>query len=90
MTQVTMEIDDDLLAQAAETLGSGTPEDTVIRALRTFDDHLRRVDAFAELQRLAARGAFDVDLHEVREAVDKAISQVANERHARRSGGTAA
>jgi Arc/MetJ family transcription regulator len=87
MAMVTIEIDDDALAAAAEALGTRDVEETVNRALRTTDDRLRRVDAMAELERMAGSGAFDFDLYEVRTAIDDLITSRVALRHAERAAG---
>ena len=87
MAMVTIKIDDDALAAAAEALGTRGVEETVNRALRTTDDRLRRVDAMAELQRMAGHGAFDFDLYEVRTAIDDLISTRVARRHAEQAIG---
>lgn len=64
MSKTLIDIDDDLLAEAAIALGTGTKKDTVTQALQhTVDEaRARRERALERLQQLADEGAFNFDL----------------------------
>ena len=59
MTKTPVEIDDDLLAAAADVLGTRTKKDTVNAALREVSQRLVRLRAVEELAKMADRGDFD-------------------------------
>ncbi|HXR69827.1 type II toxin-antitoxin system VapB family antitoxin [Actinocrinis sp.] len=63
MSKTLIDIDDDLLAEAAIALGTGTKKDTVTHALQQAVDEARakRRAALRELQKMAADGVFDFD-----------------------------
>jgi Arc/MetJ family transcription regulator len=63
MSKTLIDIDDDLLAEAAIALGTGTKKDTVAQALQHAVDEARakRRDALRHLQQMAADGVFDFD-----------------------------
>ncbi|HLJ21881.1 MAG TPA: type II toxin-antitoxin system VapB family antitoxin [Stellaceae bacterium] len=63
MSKTLIDIDDDLLAEAAIALGTGTKKDTVTQALQhTVEEaRARRRAALHELQEMAREGAFDFD-----------------------------
>lgn len=59
MTRTVIELDDDLLAEAAKILGVKTKKDTVNAAMREVVEGRRRALAWQRLQEKAATGAFD-------------------------------
>jgi Arc/MetJ family transcription regulator len=59
MTKTPVEIDDELLAAAADVLGTRTKKDTVNAALREVSQRLVRLRAMEELGKMADRGDFD-------------------------------
>lgn len=66
-----IDLDDELLAEAARLLGTETKKDTVNAALREVAARLRRIDALRELQAMTARGEIDADAWEARHLADK-------------------
>jgi Arc/MetJ family transcription regulator len=59
MTKTPVEIDDELLAAAADVLGTRTKKDTANAALREVSQRLVRLRAMEELGKMADRGDFD-------------------------------
>jgi len=59
VTEKTIEIDDEVLAEAAKFLGTTTDEETVNAALRELMERVRRMEAFERLREVAATGQFD-------------------------------
>ncbi|MDQ1295425.1 MAG: hypothetical protein QG608_3310 [Actinomycetota bacterium] len=59
-----IEIDDEMLAAAAQVLGTRTEQDTVNAALREVGQRLGRLRALEDLGRMADRGDFDDFLDE--------------------------
>ena len=59
MTKTPVEIDDELLAAAANVLGTRTKKDTVNAALREVSQRLVRLRAVEELGKMADSGDFD-------------------------------
>jgi Arc/MetJ family transcription regulator len=66
MSKTFIDIDEDLLAEAAIALGTGTKKDTVAQALQHTVDEARakRRAARLELQRIANDGGFHFDRYE--------------------------
>jgi Arc/MetJ family transcription regulator len=64
MTKTPIEIDDEMLAAAAQVLGTRTKKDTVNAALREISQRLVRLRALEDLGRMADRGDFDDFLDE--------------------------
>lgn len=62
MSRTVIDLDDDLLAQVAKTLGTTTKKDTVNGAMREILMRQRRALALARLRDAAEEGAFDLDL----------------------------
>lgn len=64
MSKTLIDLDDELLAEAAVALGTATKKETVNEALRraVIDARARREHALARLQQLAQDGAFDPGL----------------------------
>jgi Arc/MetJ family transcription regulator len=62
MTRTVIDLDDDLVADAAKALGTGTKKETVNTALREVLEHRRRALALTRLRAAAADGAFDLEL----------------------------
>ena len=63
MAETLLDIDEDLLAEAAIQLGTSTTNETVAEALRRAveEGRQRRRRALRELQRMSDDGAFDWD-----------------------------
>jgi Arc/MetJ family transcription regulator len=59
MTKTPIEIDDELLEQAKQVLGTTTKKDTVNAALREVGQRIKRLQAMEELRAMALRGDFD-------------------------------
>lgn len=59
MTKTLIDIDDDLLAETAELLGTKTKRDTVMEALRRANTELKRARALDYLRKRAEAGDFD-------------------------------
>ena len=64
MSRTVIDLDDDLLADVAQALGTNTTEDTVTAALREVLENRRRAPALIRLRASADEGAFDLDLFE--------------------------
>ncbi|MEU8007824.1 type II toxin-antitoxin system VapB family antitoxin [Catellatospora sp. NPDC049111] len=71
MSRTMIDLDDELLAEAARLLGTETKKDTVNAALREVAERLRRIEALRELQTMTARGEIDADAWEARHLADK-------------------
>lgn len=63
MSKTLIDIDDDLLAEAAIAFGTSTKKDTVAQALQHAVDEARakRAEALRQLQQMADEGVFDFD-----------------------------
>lgn len=63
MSRTLIDIDDDLLGEAARALGTSTKKDTVTQALQHTVDEARakRAEALRQLQEMADEGAFHFD-----------------------------
>ncbi|MEU7826609.1 type II toxin-antitoxin system VapB family antitoxin [Catellatospora sp. NPDC049133] len=59
MAKMLIDIDEELLAEAAEVFGTKTKKDTVNTALRESAARLRRARALDELRQLGDTGYFD-------------------------------
>ena len=59
LSEYRMNLDDDLLAGAAEFLGTTEAEETVKAALRELDQRRRRLEAFDKLCEMGEAGMFD-------------------------------
>jgi Arc/MetJ family transcription regulator len=59
-----IDLDDDLLAEAAKALGTGAKKETVNTALHEVLENRCRALALARLRGAAAEGAFDPDVFE--------------------------
>ncbi len=68
MSRTVIDLDDALLAEVAQALGTSTKKDTVNTALRETANQLRRAKALARLAELGETGAFD-------ELLDKATDR---------------
>ncbi|MFE4262863.1 type II toxin-antitoxin system VapB family antitoxin [Streptomyces sp. NPDC056883] len=62
MSRTVIDLDDELLADVAQALGTSTKRDTVNTALREVLETRRRALALTRLRAAAADGAFDLDL----------------------------
>lgn len=64
MAKTLIDIDDELLTEAATAFGTTTKRDTVHEALRRGVDEsrARRTEALEDLQRVADEGGFNFDL----------------------------
>ena len=63
MARTLLDVDEDLLQEAASALGTATKKDTVNSALRLAveESRARRERALANLQHIADQGGFDFD-----------------------------
>ncbi|WP_225793626.1 type II toxin-antitoxin system VapB family antitoxin [Streptomyces aculeolatus] len=64
MSRTVIDLDDDLLADVAQTLGTSTKKETVNTALREVLENRRRALALTRLRAAAEEGAFELDLLE--------------------------
>ncbi|MEU0303423.1 type II toxin-antitoxin system VapB family antitoxin [Streptomyces sp. NPDC006175] len=64
MSRTVIDLDDELLADVAQALGTGTKKETVNTALREVLDNRRRALALTRLRAAAGKGAFDLDVFE--------------------------
>ncbi|GAA3428465.1 type II toxin-antitoxin system VapB family antitoxin [Streptosporangium sandarakinum] len=64
MSRTMIDLDDDLLAEVAKALGTGTKGETVDAALREVLENRRRALALTRLRAAAADGAFDLEILE--------------------------
>jgi Arc/MetJ family transcription regulator len=64
MSRTVIDLDDELLADVAQALGTNTKKDTVNSALREVLDNRRRALALTRLRTSADEGSFDLDLFE--------------------------
>lgn len=64
MAKTLLDLDENLLAEAAEALGTTTKKDTVTLALQKVSEEMRarRANALQDLLAAADAGAFDYDL----------------------------
>jgi Arc/MetJ family transcription regulator len=61
MTRTVIDLDDELVAEAARVLGTRTTKETVNRALRELLES-RRAMALTRLRAAAMDGAFDIEV----------------------------
>jgi Arc/MetJ family transcription regulator len=61
MTRTVIDVDDDLVAEAAQALGTRTKKDTVNTALREVLENRRRALALTRLREAASDGALLAD-----------------------------
>lgn len=64
MSRTVIDLDDELLAEVAKALGTGTKKETVNTALREVLENRRRALALTRLRAAAGEGAFDLELFE--------------------------
>ncbi|MDT0306052.1 type II toxin-antitoxin system VapB family antitoxin [Streptomyces sp. DSM 44917] len=64
MSRTVIDLDDDLVAEVARALGTGTKKETVNTALREVLENRRRALALTRLRAAAGEGAFDLGLFE--------------------------
>jgi Arc/MetJ family transcription regulator len=64
VSRTVIDLDDELLADVAQALGTNTKKDTVNTALREVLDNRRRALALTRLRASAVEGSFDLDLFE--------------------------
>jgi Arc/MetJ family transcription regulator len=62
MSRTVIDLDDDMLADVAQALGTRTKKDTVNAALREVLESRRRALALTKLREATADGAFDLAL----------------------------
>ena len=62
MTRTVIDLDDELVAEVAQALGTRTKKDTVNTALREVLENRRRAVALTRLREATADGAFDLAL----------------------------
>lgn len=64
MSRTVIDLDDQLVTEVAQALGTTTKKETVNSALREVLENRRRALALTRLRAAAAEGAFDLDLLE--------------------------
>jgi Arc/MetJ family transcription regulator len=64
MSRTVIDLDDDLVAEVAKALGTGTKKETVNTALREVLENRRRALALTRLRGAAEQGAFALELLE--------------------------
>lgn len=64
MSRTVIDLNDELLSEVAQALGTSTKKETVNTALREVLENRRRALALTRLRSAAADGAFDLDLLE--------------------------
>ncbi|WP_406147302.1 type II toxin-antitoxin system VapB family antitoxin [Streptomyces sp. NBC_01012] len=64
MSRTVIDLDDELLADVAQALGTGTKKETVNTALREVLENRRRALALTRLRAAADEGGFDLDIFE--------------------------
>ncbi|MGW8762252.1 type II toxin-antitoxin system VapB family antitoxin [Streptomyces sp. NPDC055815] len=62
MSRTVIDLDDELLAEVAKALGTGTKKETVNTALREVLENRRRALALTRLRAATGEGAFDLEL----------------------------
>ena len=62
MSRTVIDLDDDLVAEVAQALGTRTKKETVNTALREVLENRRRAMALTRLRDATADGAFDLTL----------------------------
>jgi Arc/MetJ family transcription regulator len=62
MSKTVIDLDDELVAEAAQALGTRTKQETVNAALREVLENRRRALALTRLREAAKEGAFDLAL----------------------------
>lgn len=62
MTKMLIDIDEEILAKAAEVLGTKTKKDTVNTALQEAVAGLDRAAALADMHALVAEGGIDMEI----------------------------
>ena len=62
MSRTVIDLDDELVAEVAQALGTRTKKDTVNTALREVLESRRRAVALTRLREAAADGGFDLEL----------------------------
>lgn len=77
MTYTHIDIDDELLGQAAHALGTKQKKDTVEAALRAAIAKTDRDAAWARFREFAAAGGFTPDSAGVRERLERELAKVA-------------
>jgi Arc/MetJ family transcription regulator len=64
VSRTVIDLDDDLVADVAQALGTSTKKETVNTALREVLDNRRRALALTRLRSTAEEGAFDLEIFE--------------------------
>ncbi|MFG2407211.1 type II toxin-antitoxin system VapB family antitoxin [Streptomyces brevispora] len=64
MSRTVIDLDDELLADVAQALGTGTKKETVNTALREVLENRRRALALTRLRAAVSEGDFDLELFE--------------------------
>lgn len=64
MTKILVDVNDEMLAEAMELLGTKTKKETINLALSEVVGRQRRLRALDDLRALAASGGLDLDLLE--------------------------
>ncbi len=68
MARTVIDLDDQLLADVAQALGTSTKKDTVNTALREVLQNRRRALALTRLRAAADEGAFDLEIFDDKRA----------------------
>lgn len=68
MSRTVIDLDDELVADVAQALGTSTKKETVNTALREVLEGRRRALALARLRSAAQEGAFDLGLFDDKSA----------------------
>jgi len=71
MARTMIDIDDELLAEAARLLGTRTKKETVNTALREVGERMRRLEALLESQEMVERGEVAWDRWEQERAAER-------------------
>ncbi|MEU5956109.1 type II toxin-antitoxin system VapB family antitoxin [Streptomyces sp. NPDC047525] len=66
MSRTVIDLDDELVADVAKALGTGTKKETVNTALREVLENRRRALALTRLRAATGDGAFDLGLFEAK------------------------
>jgi Arc/MetJ family transcription regulator len=64
VSRTVIDLDDDLVADVAQALGTSTKKETVNTALREVLDNRRRALALTRLRSATEDGAFDLEIFE--------------------------
>ncbi|WP_043472194.1 type II toxin-antitoxin system VapB family antitoxin [Kitasatospora sp. MBT66] len=70
MSMTNVDVDDAILAEGMQLMGTSTKRDTINGALADYVNRLKRIEALEKLSERAARGEFDPTerIHQARKA----------------------